>query len=186
MKFKYLLFFLLLLVSLVNTSAGETYKLDFEKNPSYTMDLIEGDRVEYFLNNSIHTTLIKTIDPSKVELATFTYTDINRNNPPFYTTITSKKYMKLDVNRDSEDDLYIMYQKSNSTTASLKFQLPLSTDKNLEIFPENRFKDNTITYLLYALILVLIVIIFLAIINYKIKSKEKKEPEKEEKQDKNT
>lgn len=170
------------LISLSLVYAGETYKLDFAKSPSYIIGLKEGDRVEFEMNNSLHTIIIDKLTPFKVDLTTFTYINLNnKSNTPYYTSITSQKYMKLDIDRDSKEDLYVVYEKSNNTAALIRFQLPLLKNKNLEILPNNQFAETSyLTYLFYLLIAVIILILILYIINRVIKSKEKPEPKEQE------
>ena len=183
MKNKFIFFILfLLLTSLAN--AGETYDLDFKKTPAYILGVQPGDRVEFEMNNSVHTIIIKKIDLKKVDLAIFTYLTNTQENSPFYAVINKEKYLKLDVNRDSKSDLYVIYEKSNNTAASLRFQLPLSNNKDLEILPENQFKEKNFIFVLYILIPIAVIIIVLFVVNMVIKSKEKPESKQEDKKDK--
>ena len=162
MKFK-LLILILLLSSIVN--AGQTFKIDFTKNPSYLIDVQKGDRIEFELNNSLHTVIVETINENKAFLATFTFVDTT-NNQPFYSDVNKDKFIKLDLDKDNKPDLYIIYTSSNKTTATLRFQLPVLKDKEIVIQPENNFKQNIyLTYLLYLSIPILIVILVLFFIN---------------------
>lgn len=163
-----LLFIFLLSINIAN--AGETFEIDFTKSPSYILGLQEGDRVLFELNNSRHTILIKKIAVNKVDLATFTYLD--ESNTPFYTAITNKKYMKLDVDRDTKPDLYVLYENGNSTSSSLRFQLPLSSNKDLEIYSENRFKQTYYWPYIYFIIFGLLILFVLYLISLKFKNKE--------------
>ena len=99
MKKIILFIFLVLLITNI-VSAGETYKLDFKVQPSYGVGLLGGDRVEFELENSKHTILIKSVDINSVDLAAFTY--IDKQNSPFYITINNKKCLKLDVDRNNK------------------------------------------------------------------------------------
>ena len=164
------------MISTIVVSAGETFKLDFEKSPNYVIGVNEGDRVEFEMNNSLHTILIKGISLNRVDLATFTYVDLESSKlrTPYYSAITDKKFMKLDIDRDNKEDLYVIYEKSNNTAAQVRFQLPLPKDKDLEIFPENQFKQTN--YLLYLLIaLGVILVLYFASKQLKKKSSENKQ-----------
>ena len=178
MKCKLLFLILILSVSLV--SAGQTFKIDLEKNPAYLINLQKGDRVEFELNNSLHTVVVENINENKAALATFTFVDTT-NNHPFYSDINNGKFIKLDLNKDNNPDLFIIYNSSNKTTATLRFQLPVLKDKEIIIQPESNFKQtNYLLYFIYLFIPVVILILVLMYINFRIKSKEKTEEQKTE------
>ena len=186
MKKRTLLFLVsLLLVNIV--SAGETFKLDFTENPAYVVGLGSGDRVEFKLKDSLHTVLIKKITKESVDLAIFTnLEDANSGlKVPLYTRINAKKFVKLDIEKDGDTDLNIIYKLSNNTAASVLFQLPLGPSKDLEVFPESKFKkDNFLQMLLY-LFLALIVLFGLLYLFLRKQAKEteevfeEKQPEKQ-------
>lgn len=176
MKKSILSFFIcMLLINLVN--AGETYKLDFSKNNAYVVGLSQGDRVQFELKDDLHTVILKKISNGDVELALFTNIDDENidSKVPLYSRINNKKFMKLDVEKDGDTDLIILYKSSNSTVASLAFQLPIGPDKNLEVYPESQFKqDNYLQKLLY-LFLFLIVVFVLIYFIFRKKAKETEE-----------
>src|SRR3989338_1757274 len=171
---KGLALFIILLLTINLVSAGETFRLDFTTSPAYTVGLNEGDRVEFKLKDSLHTIILKETAQGNADIAIFT--NISDNNldlkVPIYTKINSQKFVRVDVEKDGETDLNIIYQNSNSSSASILFQLPIGPNKNLEVFPENQFKkDNMVKNLLY-LFIVLIVVFGLIFFILKTKAKE--------------
>ena len=174
-----LLLFMVCLLLINIVSAGQTYYLDFSKQPSYKIGLQEGDRVEFEAEGGKHTILVKDINSNKVGLATFI--NLNKQNSstvPLYTSISNQKYMKLDVNNDNKFEIYVIYSAANKTAASLVFQLPFIPNKDLEIFSESQFGKNnywTYVYVFLAILVFLIVILFITRI--------KKRPEEIKKED---
>lgn len=170
----------LLLFNLVSANAnlGNTFKLDFSESSSYTIGLNNGDRVEFKLKDALHTTLVKKITKESVEIATFTY--IQDENPesktPYYTRLNSEKFLKLDLEKDGTPDLYIVYKNSNSTAVSLLFQLPIASNKDLEIFSKSQFgkNDNFAKNLFYLFVIFLVIFIVIYFI-FKSKAKETEE-----------
>jgi hypothetical protein len=158
----------LIFIFLINVVyAGETYYLDFKKTNSYVIGLVEGDRVEFELNDILNTVLIKKINPGSTDIAIFTNIedkDISLKIP-LYSKIDQNKYVKLDLEKDGEPDLYVVYKNSNSTAASILFQLPASPNDNLEVFPKSQFSQGNILrnllYLFLALLVVFVVLFFL-------------------------
>jgi len=184
MKLKLLFLFLILSISLV--SAGQSFEIDFEKSPSYLIDIQEGDRIEFELNNSLHTVIVENVNENKALLAIFTFIGTT-NNQPFYSDVNKDKFIKLDLDKNDKPDLYIIYNSSNKTVVTLRLQLPVLKNKDVEILPQSNFKKtNYLTYLLYLSIPIILLILVLFYINSKIKSKEKPSEEQntiEEKQE---
>lgn len=166
--------FLVLLFLLNIASAGETYSLDFTKTNSYVVGLKEGDRVEFNLKDSLNTVLIKEIKLDGVNIAIFTNIEDEDASlkVPLYSKLTKVKYVKLDLEKDGEPDVFVMYKGSNSTAVSLLFQLPVAPDKNLEVFPESQFGQSSPLKNLFYLFLVLISIFVLLFFMFRKKSKE--------------
>ncbi len=154
---------LLFVLSLQIVNAGETYALDFTISPSYKVGLKEGDRVEFQIKNSLNTVLVKKIALDGADIAIFnSIEEDNTEKVPLYTKITKQKYARFDAEKDGETDLNIIFQDSNSTAASILFQLPVGPNKNLEVSPKSQFqKDNFLKNLLY--LLVILIVIFLLI-----------------------
>ena len=166
---------LLLIINIVN--AGETYKLDFSTSNSYVVGLNNGDRVEFKLKDSLSTLLIKKINPGSVDIATFTHIDDEdiSSKVPLYTNLDSKKFLKLDIERDGEADLHIIYKESNRTAVSLILQLPVGSKKDLEVLSRSDFEKNNFMrnlFYLFVIILVLFGLIYL-ILRRKAKETEK-------------
>ena len=163
---------LLLLINIV--SAGETFTLDFSTNNAYTVGLNDGDRVEFRLKDTLNTILVKKVNQDSIDIATFLHLeDKNLNSKvPLYTNLNSKKFLKLDVEKDGETDLDVVYKGSNKTAALLILQLPLSPNNNLEVFSKSKFeKNNSLKNLLY-LFLILIVVFGLLYFIFRGKAKE--------------
>ena len=109
--------FLIFLFLINAVYAGETYNLDFKKTNSYLVGLAEGDRVEFELKDVLNTVVIKEVNPGNLDIAIFI--DISDKNTslkiPLYSKIDQKRYVKLDLEKDGETDVYIIYKNSNST-----------------------------------------------------------------------
>ena len=173
----------LLLINIV--SSGETFQLDFTENPAYVVGLSNGDRIEFKLKDSLHTVLIKKITKESVDIAIFTNIEDADNSlkVPIYTRINTKKFVKLDIEKDGNTDLNIIYKVSNNTAASVLFQLPLGPDKDLVVFPESQFKkDNFLQMLLY-LFVALIVLFGLLYLFLRKQAKETEEVFEEKQQE---
>jgi len=159
--------FLIFLFLINAVYAGETYNLDFKKTNSYLVGLAEGDRVEFELKDVLNTVVIKEVNPGNLDIAIFI--DISDKNTslkiPLYSKIDQKRYVKLDLEKDGETDVYIIYKNSNSTAASVLFQLPAGPNENLEVLPKSQFSQGSLlrnlVYLFLALIVVLLVLFFL-------------------------
>ena len=159
--------FLIFLFLINAVYAGETYNLDFKKTNSYLVGLAEGDRVEFELKDVLNTIVIKEVNPGNLDIAIFI--DISDKNTslkiPLYSKIDQKRYVKLDLEKDGETDVYIFYKNSNSTAASVLFQLPAGPNENLEVLPKSQFSQGSLlrnlVYLFLALIVVLLVLFFL-------------------------
>ncbi len=179
---KSLTLLLIFLLAVNIASAGETFILDFTKSPAYSVGLNEGDRVEFKLKDSLHTVLVKEALLGSADIAIFT--DINNKDigskVPIYTKVNAKKFVKLDIEKDGEADLNVIYQNSNSSSVSILFQLPVGPNKDLEVLSESQFKkDNFLKNLLY-LFVALVVIFGLIFLILKRKAKESVEAVKDQ------
>ncbi len=157
---KRIVLFLIFLLLINIAGAGETYTLDFKENPAYLVGLKDGDRVQFNLKDSLHTILIKKIKLDSVDIAVFTSIEDKNisQKVPVYTNLNSKKFLKLDVEKDGNPDLNVIYKNSNSSAVSVLFQLPIGPDKNLVVFPKSQFeKDNFLKNLMYLFIAFVVV-----------------------------
>ncbi len=174
---KSLILFLTFLFLISMVYAGETYDLDFKKTNSYVVGLVEGDRVEFELKDVLNTVLIKEIKLGSVDIAIFT--DINDKNTslkiPLYSKIDQKKYVKLDLEKDGEPDVYVIYKGSNSTAASILFQLPAGPDENLEVLPKSQFSQGSFLRNLFYLFIALVVVFLFLFLLFRKKTKETEE-----------
>jgi len=164
----------MLLFAINIVSAGNTYELDFKKEGSYLVGLLEGDRVEFDLSNAKHTILVKQIKKDSATLATFIGIEkgsYNEDDIPNYATIADNKYLRLDFNRDNTEDLNVVFRGSNKTAASILFQLPALSNKDFVVYNESKFEKSSILRNILMVFIGVALIFGFAIYNSKRKRK---------------
>ena len=91
--------------------AGDAFKLDFTKKDQYIVGLKKGDMAEFYLNGERNVIIIDKIKPNSVDITAFIA--LNTRNYPYYTTLSSKRTLKIDVERDDIPDLYVGWYASD-------------------------------------------------------------------------
>lgn len=102
---------LFLLLGTFIVTAGDVLKLDFTKQGQYIAGLKEGDMTEFYLNGERNVIIIDEIKPNSVDVTAFIA--LNTRNYPYYTTLSKDRTLKLDVERDDIDDLFVTFYKSD-------------------------------------------------------------------------
>ncbi|MBI2672366.1 hypothetical protein HYX16_05515 [Candidatus Woesearchaeota archaeon] len=174
MRGKIVVILVILLLTINIASAGNTYELDFKKEGSYLIGLLDGDRVEFDLAGAKNTILVKEIKKDSATLATFIGIEkesYNENDVPNYATITNNKYLKLDFNRDNTGDLNVIFRGSNKTAASILFQLPAPSNKDLVVYSRSKFEKSNLLRNIIIVFLGAILIFGLVLYNSKRKTK---------------
>ena len=91
--------------------AGDKLELDFTENHQQIVGLKRGDMAEFYLNGERNVIIIDKIKSNSVDITAFIAQETN--GYPYYTTLSRDKTLKIDVERDDIDDLYIGYYKSD-------------------------------------------------------------------------
>lgn len=105
MKRYLILVFVILLASSV--LANNKIKLDINLEKQMLLPLSENDMIEFYLNNSRHVINIEKIRPESMDLDIFLFVDENQKTS--YITVEKGKSMKIDINKDSKEELYLGY-----------------------------------------------------------------------------
>jgi hypothetical protein len=174
MKGKIAIFLVIFLFIINIVSAGNTYGLDFKKEGSYLVGLLEGDRVEFDLSDAKHTILVKEIKKDSATLATFIGVEkenYDEDDVPNYATINNDKYLRLDFNRDNSEDLNVFFKGSNKTATSILFQLPPLPKKDLVVYNKSKFEKSSILRNIIMVFLGAALIFGLVLYNSKRKTK---------------
>jgi len=112
------LLLMLLFIIPVALAAGQTINLDdFSKSQLQIVTLGERDRMAFNMLEGEHTIIIDKILNSSADLSIFPYLKDN-----MFLTITSKKYIKLDLNRDHIIDLIIRLENINGKNVTLSIE----------------------------------------------------------------
>jgi len=161
------LIFLLTLFCIFNVVAGDVLKLDFTKQDQYISGLKEGDMTEFYLNGERNIIIVDKIKPDSVDVTAFIAQETN--GYPYYTTLSKTKTLKLDVERDDIDDLFVTFYRSSE---NLEYVYLLM--KKPEIIPTGGVVVNEIKrekrgydkYMITGFILSIVLLVFL-IFKYK-------------------
>lgn len=102
---------LFLMFSVYIVIAGDILKLDFSEKNQQLVGFKEGDAAEFYLNGERNIIIISKIKPTSVDITVFVAQETN--GYPYYTTLSKDRSLKLDVERDDIDDLYVGYFKSD-------------------------------------------------------------------------
>lgn len=167
---KLAVYLILILVSLSCVLAGTTYKLDLTKEDSLLFGLAEKDRIEFGLNEGLHTIILDKVGQDKADLSVFLFIDKGEKQSPFFITITPKKTLKLDLDKDGTPDLFVGLYKTFGNKAELIFKKPMdlsNTELTGQVIKElPKTKDYT-GFISVLIGLVVILVIFLIVWNKK-------------------
>ena len=167
---KFLLFiYLSILFSIPLVLAGDIIELDFSENNQQLVGFKEGDAAEFFLNGERNIIMVRKIKPTSVDITAFIAQETN--GYPYYTTLSKDRTLKIDVERDDIDDLYVGYFKSDEELTYVYLIMEKPEDSPLtgynildKIERENREYDK---YIIGGFIITLVLLITLIIISKK-------------------
>lgn len=134
------------------------------------MPVLEGDMIEFYLNNSRHVINVEKVMPESLDLDIFLFVDEDQRVS--YLTASKGKTIKIDVNKDGKSELYLGYAGHFSNKSLIFFYTPDSentlSDITGNVIAENQ-KTEEKSYKLYylggILILVIVLISILLYIN---------------------
>ncbi len=163
--------FLFVTLSAFLVEAGDVLRIDFSKQNQYIIGLKVGDMAEFYLNGERNAIIADKIKPYSADVTVFVA--LNTGNHPQYVTLSNERSLKLDIERDDVDDLYISWYKSDENYAYLLLKRPEITTLTGNIVGNDEIKRNKREYDKY-LILGFCIFITITIILLIFKYKKKK------------
>lgn len=165
---------ILFLICISSVIAGNTYKLDFSESDKYVVGMGVGDRAEFKLNDQVHSLTLSGIREDAVDISLFLdLEELDEKEVPFYGTIGMGKVLKLDLEKDRIDDLFVGVYRIQGDKAQLVFQLPEINENQITgavIFDSNARFNRNYDWLVIS-ILGLVIICFITVIVLKKRNK---------------
>lgn len=161
---KKIIFILILVLFSSIVIAGNTYKIDLSKSNNYLVNVREGDRIEFNMNDERHNILIKEIRSKNVDIAAFL--NLNTQNTPMYFTIGEISgrdvKLKLDTNRDDVDDLFVWLESSDDGKAGIRLFKPIDNEITGNVVGTNK-KGPSYKWILFPLIAIILLILVIIV-----------------------
>ncbi|MFH1593054.1 MAG: hypothetical protein ABIB47_06845 [Candidatus Woesearchaeota archaeon] len=132
---------LLLLLLTTIVVAGEIRKIDLEKDlgdkNGLILEVTSGDAIEFDMFDGRHIVTIDKIHQKGVDLDVFLFANRGEDQKVSYMTVSPKRTVKLDFDKDGIGDLYIGFKEFLSEdTAKIIFYNPnietIQEDNNME------------------------------------------------------
>ncbi len=142
--------------------AGDVLELDFTEQDQYIAGLKEGDMAEFYLNGERNIIIIRKIKPDSVDITAFIAQETN--GYPYYTTLSKDRMLKIDVERDDIDDLFVGFYESDEDLehAYLLMKKPEVTTITGDVVDEiKREKREYDKYIIVGFVFVVGLLIFL-------------------------
>ncbi len=159
---------LFILLSTFIVAAGDVLKLDFSNQNQQLIGLKEGDRAEFYLSGERNVIILDKIKQDSADITVFVA--LNTNNYPQYITLSRDRSLRLDIERDDIDDLFVSWYKSDENYAYFLLKKPEVTEitgntiKNTDILREDRQYDK---YVIIGFIIFVTILIFIIIFKHK-------------------